>query len=335
MNINISPGTKVLITGATGFTGQVLTRKLCDAGLTVSAIARESSDISGLADLNINWYRGDVSDEKVIQKAIQGQVYVFHLAAALREARSSAEDYYKVHVKSTQLICREATKNPEFIRYIHVSTIGVHGHIENPPANEISAFNPGDEYQRTKLEAEKWLADYAGKHPLNYTIIRPAAIYGPGDRRLLKLFKMALKPVFVLLGKGKCMYHLIHVDDLTNAIIHTATHKKALSEAFIIGAEEPIPVAEIAQIVAQHFNTKQRVVRLPIAPFFLVADICEAICRPLKIEPPLYRRRVAFYSKDRHFDVSKMKEILNFQPAYDNKTGLEQTADWYKKEGWL
>jgi nucleoside-diphosphate-sugar epimerase len=253
----------------------------------------------------------------------------------LREAKSSADDYYNVHIKSTQLICREVVKNPDFKRYIHVSTIGVHGHIEDPPATETSPFNPGDEYQRTKLEAELWLKDFAEKNYLNYTIIRPAAIYGPGDRRLLKLFKMALKPVFVLLGKGKCMYHLVHVDDLANAIIKSATHEKALSEAFIIGAAEPIPIAEIARIVSTHFGVKHRLVRLPISPFFMAADVCEAICRPLKIEPPIYRRRVAFYSKDRHFDVGKMKNVLNYKSLFDNKTGLEQTADWYKKEGWI
>lgn len=331
----IPAGTPVLVTGATGFTGIVLTRKLVEAGLKVSAVARKSSNLKPLSDLDINWFRGDVFDEEIMRQAVAGQEYVFHVAAAFRDAKSSEQDYWNVHVGSTQIICNEVLKNPDFKRYIHVSTIGVHGHIENPPATEEYPFSPGDGYQRTKLQAEEWLNAFAADNNLQYTIIRPAAIYGPGDKRLLKLFKMALKPYFLLLGKGKCMYHLVHVDDLTNTFIIAATHPAALGETFISGADEPIAIADIARIVAEHFSRKMKVIRLPIGPFFLAADICEAICKPFKIEPPIYRRRVAFYSKDRNFDVSKMRNVLGYAPRHGNKEGIIETADWYVEQGWL
>ncbi len=331
----IPAGTPVLITGATGFTGIELTKKLVDAGLAVSCLARKSSDLSPLNGLDIQWFRGDVFDETVIAEAVKGQEYVFHLAAAFRDAKSSEKDYWNVHVKSTQLIVNEALKNPEFKRYIHISTIGVHGHIENPPATEEYPFSPGDGYQRTKLEAEQWLNEFAAKNDLPYTIIRPAAIYGPGDRRLVKLFKMALKPYFLLLGKGKCMYHLVHVDDLTNTFIVAATHPAAQGETFISGSNEPIAIAEIGRIVAEHFGKPFKILRLPIGPFFLAGDICEAICKPLGIEPPIYRRRVAFYSKDRNFDVSKMRNVLGYSPRHANREGIIETASSYAEKGWL
>ncbi|MHB8788728.1 MAG: NAD-dependent epimerase/dehydratase family protein [Desulfobulbaceae bacterium] len=331
----IPPGTPVLVTGATGFTGKDLTRKLVAAGLKVSAVARASSDLAPLKDLDIKWFRGDVFDERVMKEAVAGQHYIFHVAAAFREAKSTEQDYWNVHVRSTQIIAEEALKNPEFKRYVHVSTIGVHGHIANPPATEEYPFGPGDGYQRTKLEAEQWLNNFAAERNFPYTIIRPAAIYGPGDRRLLKLFKMAMKPLFILLGQGKCMYHLVHVDDLTNTFIIAATHPRAQGETFISGADEPIGIADIARTVAGHFGRSIRVVRLPIGPFFLLADVCEAVCKPLKIEPPIYRRRVAFYSKDRHFDVSKMRNVLGYQPRHSNSDGIIETADWYVAQGWL
>lgn len=331
----IAPGTPVLVTGATGFTGVVLTRKLVQAGLKVRALARETSDLDPLKGLDIEWLRGDVFDAEVIQKAVSGQQYVFHVAAAFREAKSSEQDYWNVHVKSTQLIAEEALKYPDFKRLIQVSTIGVHGHIENPPATEEYPFGPGDGYQRTKLQAEQWLIEFAEKNKFPYTIVRPAAIYGPGDRRLLKLFKMAMKRYFILLGKGNCMYHLVHVDDLTNSFIIAATHPDALGETFISGADEPIGIAGIAAIVAEHFDRKMKVVRLPIGPFFLLGDICEAVCKPFKIEPPIYRRRVAFYSKDRHFDVGKMRTVLGYTPQHSNEEGIIETADWYVQQGWL
>lgn len=332
---NIPAGTPVLVTGATGFTGIDLTKKLVDAGLKVSAVARKSSNLEPLQGLDIEWFRGEVHDEAIMQQALQGQQYVFHVAAAFREAKSTYQDYWNVHVKSTQIIAQEVIKNPEFKRFVHISTFGVHGHIVNPPATEETEFAPGDDYQTTKLEAELWLNDFAAKNDLNYTIIRPAAIYGPGDKRLLKLFKMAKRPYFPLLGKGKCMYHLVHVDDLTNTFLIAATHPAAQGETFVSGGLEAIPIAGIAEIIADHFKVKTKVIRLPIGPFFLAGDICELLCKPLKIEPPIYRRRVAFYSKDRHFDVSKMKNVLGYTPKYSNHDGIIQTADWYVEQGWL
>lgn len=331
----IPVGTSVLITGATGFTGIELTKKLVAAGVEVSCLARKTSDLAPLEGLDIKWFCGDVFDESVMAEAVKGQEYVFHLAAAFRDAKSSEKDYWNVHVKSTQLIVNEVLKNPDFKRYIHISTIGVHGHIENPPATEEYAFSPGDGYQRTKLEAEEWLNAFAAKNNLPYTIIRPAAIYGPGDRRLVKLFKMALKPYFLLLGKGKCMYHLVHVDDLTNTFIIAATHPAAQGETFISGSNEPIAIAKIGEIVAEHFGKPFKILRLPIGPFFLAGDICEAICKPLGIEPPIYRRRVAFYSKDRNFDVSKMRNVLGYSPRNANREGIIETARSYEEKGWL
>lgn len=331
----IPPGTPVLVTGATGFTGINLTRKLVAAGLQVSAVARPTSNLEPLQDLPVRWFRGDVFDEAVMKEALAGQQYVFHVAAAFREAKSTEQDYWNVHVRSTQIIAEAVLHNPDFKRYIHVSTIGVHGHIADPPATEDYPFGPGDGYQRTKLEAEQWLNDFAAEKNLPYTIIRPAAIYGPGDRRLLKLFRMALKPVFILLGQGQCLYHLVHVDDLTNTFIIAATHLKAVGETFISGAAEPIPIADIAHIVAGYFGRKIRVIRLPIGPFFVLADICEAVCKPLKIEPVIYRRRVAFYSKDRHFDIGKMRDMLGYEPRHGNREGIIETADWYVRQGWL
>jgi dihydroflavonol-4-reductase len=331
----IPVNTPVLVTGATGFTGIVLTRKLVEAGLKVSAVARKSSNLEPLKDLDITWFRGDVFDEGVMKEALAGQQYVFHLAAAFREAKSTEKDYWNIHVRSTQIIVEEIAKDPNFKRYVHISTIGVHGHIENPPATEEYRFAPGDGYQRTKLQAEEWINDFAANSSLSYAIIRPAAIYGPGDRRLVKLFKMALNSYFPLLGKGNCMYHLVHVDDLTNSFIIAATHPDAQGETIISGAEEPIAIADIARIVADHFGKTIKVIRLPIGPFFLIADICEFLCKPLKIEPPIYRRRVAFYSKDRNFDISKMKNVLGYAPRHSIKEGIIETADWYVEQGWL
>ncbi len=328
-------GDKVLVTGATGYTGQVLVKKLLAKGMDVRAIARKSSNRKPFEGLAVTWFSGDVFDAEVVRQAMEGVAYVFHVAAAFRDAKSSEQDYRNVHVVSTQHIVAEAMKNPDFKRLVHVSTMGVHGHIANPPGDENSPFSPGDGYQRTKVEAEEWLRKFARENPFPYAIIRPCAIYGPGEKRLLKLYKMAVGKIFPVLGNGKCWYHLVHVEDLTNAMLLAAVEEKALGEAFLIGAAEPIRLEEMAAIIAREYGTSPRIVRLPITPFFMMGDLCEAICKPLKIEPPIYRRRVAFYSKDRNFSTRKMQEVLGYTPLWSNEAGIIESARWYKDHGWL
>lgn len=332
---SISKGACVLVTGATGFTGSVLTRKLVVAGARVKAIARHSSDLSHLDDLDVEWFRGDVFDPETVSAAMKDVEYVFHLATAYRQGGTDGEYFQKIHVESTMLLAQTALDNSDFKRFVHISTIGVHGHIEGKPADENHPFAPGDDYQRTKAEAELWIRDFASKKKLSLTVIRPTGIYGPGDKRLFKLFKMASKKYLPILGRGKCMYHLIHVDDLTNVMILAATHPKALGEVFICGNEEPITLIAIANIIADTLNNKLTVVRLPAWPFFIIGAICEILCRPFGIQPPIYRRRVAFFTKDRMFNTEKLRKVLGYTSKHSNRNGLAQTTQWYKKKGWL
>jgi nucleoside-diphosphate-sugar epimerase len=329
-------GSRVLVTGASGFTGAVLTRKLCGMpGVSVRAIARPTSDLSALQDLDVEWVRGQVFDPAVAASAMRGVTHVFHVAAAYRDAGITDEVYRDVHVTSTRHLAAEAAKTEGFLRFVHVSTVGVHGHIDDPPADETYRFKPGDIYQVTKAEAERWLHAFAAEHTLPYTVIRPAAIYGPGDRRLLKVFKMACKPVFILLGRGQCLYHLIHVDDLANAMLTAAMADTALGEAFICGNPEAVTLEQMGRVIANALGRRLRVLRLPAWPFFLAADICEAVCRPLRLSPPIYRRRVAFFTKDRSFNTSKLRNVLGYTPRIANEEGLAATAAWYREQGWL
>lgn len=330
----IPAGTQVLVTGATGFTGSVLARKLVAAQARVTAIAR-SEPPALLRALPIRWIRGQVFDPAVVREAMVDAAYVFHVAAAYREAGIADEIYRKVHVTSTQLIAEAALGEPAFRRLVHVSTVGVHGHIDDPPADETCRFAPGDLYQATKAEAETWLRDFAARTQLGYTIIRPAAILGPDDTRLLKVFKLATKPVFVLLGYGKCLYHLVHVEDLTDAMILAATHPAASGEAFIVGNAEPIRLEDMGRIIARTLGYPFRPVRIPATPFFWAAAACEAVCKPFGLEPPLHRRRVAFFTKDRAFNTAKLRDRLGFACRYSNEEGIVETARAYAAKGWL
>lgn len=325
----------ILVTGGTGFTGSHLLRTLVAAGCRVRAIVRPKSDRTHLQELPIEWHEGDVFDDEVVRPAMRDVRYCFHMAAIYRQANVTREMYHKVHLHGTQTVALAARDTPGFKRLVHVSTIGVHGHIRNPPANEQAPFDPDDDYQETKALAETWLREYTAKNLLAHTIIRPCAIYGPGDERLLKVFRMAVRTYCPILGRRPCLYHLIHVEDLVRMLIRAAVHPAALNETFIAGNPESLPLDRMIHIIADTLQHPVRIIRLPVWPFFLAAIGCEAVCRPLRIDPPLYRRRVAFYTKDRSFDTRKLRERLAIEPQWSNEAGLADTALWYVRKGWL
>lgn len=331
----IAPGTRVLVTGATGFTGSNLVHKLVGMGVDVVAIARPTSNLSPFEGMPITWLRGDVFDTELVDKAMEGVSYVFHMVTPFREAKSPDVGYYNVHVLSTQLMAKAALKQPNFQRFVHVSTIGVHGHIANPPADETYRTSPGDIYQDTKLEGEIWIKEFGDSSGLPVTVVRPAGIYGPGEKRLLKIYKWVNKGRVPLIGQGKNLLHFIHVDDLTDFFIVAATHPKAVGEVFICGSEKAIEFKDMVALISDYYGSSVTFLKFPATPLFLLGDFFETICRPLGIEPPIYRRRLAFYTKDRSFNTSKMRNLLGFSTKHSDEAGLKELAQWYLDQGWI
>jgi nucleoside-diphosphate-sugar epimerase len=322
----------VLITGATGFTGRILTQKLAAAGARIRAIVRPSSKIGELDSLGITWFRGDIADPELIGQATEDVEYIFHLATAFRAGEATEEDCRRIHLYPTQLMAKAVQGRPEFKRFVCTSTVGVHGHIPGEkPADEEYRFSPSDCYQQTKLETEQWLT----ASNLPYTIIRPGAIIGPGEERMLKMFKMINKGFILMLGQGKGLFQLIHVDDLTEVMLLATVSPQTQNEALIVANTEPLSIIEMGKIIAKALNRKVRVIRLPIQPFYLAADLCEAVCVPLGFRPPLYRRRVSFYTKDRQFCTAKLHRLLNYRFRHSNESTLTEAAQWYLEHGWL
>ncbi len=334
-NTQLPAGSRVLVTGATGFTGAVLTRKLVEQGVEVVAIARPSSNIQQFDGLPIEWVKGDVFDPDLIDQAMAGISHIFHLVTPFREAKSPDKGYYNVHVLSTQLLAKAALAQPDFKCFVHVSTIGVHGHIEHPPADETYRTEPGDIYQQTKLEGEEWIKAFGADTGLPVSIVRPAGIYGPGEKRLLKIYKMVSKGWVPAIGDGSNLLHFIHVDDLTDCLLVTAVHPAAVGETFICGSEQAITFREMVSLISEQYSVPTKFINLPAAPLFALADLCELVFRPLGIEPPLYRRRLAFYTKDRSFDTSKIRDRLGFVPRHRDRDGLKEMAQWYVEQQWV
>lgn len=328
-------GARILVTGGTGFTGHALVNRLAGLGVRVRLAVRERSDVSWLPPGDIEVMRGALHDQAFIAKAMVGVQYVMHMASSYRETFRSFQEQVDVHVVSTRLLAEAASREAAFRRFIHVSTIGVHGHIETPPADENYRFEPGDAYQQTKLEAEQWITAYGRERGLPVTVVRPAGIYGPGDKRLFKLFKLAARPFVPLIGQGRCLFHLVHVEDLVDGLLAVAEHPAALQEVFICGDPAPVTLMEIVRTAGEVYGVRNRFIRIPVAPVMAVAVVCERICVPLRIQPPIFPRRVGFFIKDRAFDTSKIRRVLGYESRHETRAGIRETARWYRENGWL
>jgi nucleoside-diphosphate-sugar epimerase len=325
---------RVLVTGATGFTGAHLTRSLVRDGHVVRVLARSAKRAREVLSQEVEVVEGDVADAGVVLRAVHGCQIVYHLAAAYREAALPDERYRAVHVTGTRLLL-EAAQAEGVHRIVHCSTIGVLGHIVNPPADEETPYAPGDIYQRTKMEGEELALGFHQRWGLPLAVARPTAIYGPGDMRLLKLFSLIARRRFVILGSGEIYYHLVHVEDLVRGLKLLGSHPDAPGEIFILGGEGYRSLREILGLIAGIVGVPPPRIRLPALPFQMAGSLCEAVCIPLGVEPPIYRRRVDFFTKSRAFSIEKAKRTLGYQPQVDLEAGLRSTAEWYRAHGHL
>ena len=321
-----------LVTGATGFTGSYLVRALVADGGQVRVIARSAAKARQLLPGNVDVVEGDIADAGVVERAVQGVGTVYHLAAVYREAKHPDFRYREVNVDASRNLL-DAAVAASVDRYVHCSTVGVHGHIASPPADERAAYDPGDVYQATKCEAEQLALSYRDRIPL--AVARPTAIYGPGDTRLLKLFRMIVRGRFLLLGGGENYYHTVHVNDLVRGLRLLGTHPRAVGEIFILGGERYLKLSELAAMIAAAADVPAPRLRLPARPFQVLGSLVEKLCVPLGIEPPIHRRRVDFYTKSRAFSIEKAKRLLGYQPEVRLNDGIRETLDWYVANGYI
>ena len=323
---------RFLVTGATGFTGGHLCERLAKDGHSVRALVRDTNRCADLQRWGIELVPGDLRDPESLNRATRGIDVVYHIAALFRPENVSRKDMWETNVQGTKNILIAATRSG-VRRFVHCSTVGVHGDIKNPPANEQTPYGPGDYYQESKTEGELLALQCAAEGRIPVAVFRPGGIYGPRDLRFLKLFKAIKSRGFVMLGSGKVLYQMIYIDDLIDGILLCGTHEKAIGNTYILTGEEPVTLNRLVHLIAEVLGVRPSRLRFPVTPVYLAGLLCELICKPLGINPPLYRRRVDFFRKTRSFDISKAKRDLGFKPKTELKTGIRQTADWYREYG--
>lgn len=325
---------RVALTGASGYTGGRLLEALRARGDEVAVLVRPESVSKGLRSRASRVVEGRLGDAEAASRLVEGADAVLHVAAVYRTAGHPDSYYREVNVVGTERLL-EAAARAGVRRFVHTSTVGVHGHVEHPPADETAPFAPGDIYQATKAEAEALALEFHRKRGLPVAVVRPGAIYGPLETRFLKLFRAIARGRYAIVGTGRTFYHPVYIDDLVSGFLLALDRPEAVGEAFLVCGPTYVSQADLAALVAKHTGGRVLPFRIPARPIQWAGDLVEAICVPLGLEPPLHRRRVDFWTKSRAFTIEKARRLLGYDPKVDLDEGMKRTAASYREAGWL
>ena len=324
---------KVLVTGGTGFTGKALVKRLLDDGHRVVAMDyKEGLKTDELREWGAEVVIGSVTDKAVVEQAMQGVERVHHLAAAFREMNVPDSYYREVNVGGTENVLA-AARAAGVRRFIYCSTCGVHGNVDDPPGGEDAPIQPADYYQQTKYEAEPVVLRYHAEG-LPCVILRPAAIYGPGDpERFAMIYKRVATGRFPMFGNGKTFYHPLYIDNLVDAFMLAMQDGKGDGQAYLIADEDYVEIEDLVRRVGKALGVDVKIPHYPVWPVVLAGHVCEKLCKPLRVTPPIFPRRVDWFRQNRAFKIDKARRDLGYKPAVGLDEGLKRTAEWYLQEG--
>ena len=326
---------RILVTGGTGFTGKALVKRLLDLGHEVVALDyKEGLKTQEIRDWGAEVVLGSVTDQEVVRRAMKDVEIVHHVAAAFREMNVPDSYYHEVNVSGTRNVL-EAALEAGVKKLVYCSTCGVHGNIDHPPGGEDAPIRPADYYQRTKYEAESIVREFCARG-LPTVILRPAAIYGPGDpERFGLIFRRVARGRFPMFGSGRTYYHPLYIDSLVDAFVLAMEEGKGVGEAYLIADEQYLEIKDLVRRVAKALNVNVKIPHYPITPILVAGHLCEAVCKPFGVTPPIFPRRVDWYRQNRAFKIDKAKRELGYQPKVGIDEGLRRTAEWYRAEGYL
>jgi dihydroflavonol-4-reductase len=328
---------RILVTGATGFIGSNLAQSLAAQGYDTVVTGRAETEVEigrlkRLQSAGVSVRAGSLLDAGFAAKMASGCDAVIHLAAAQHEGNVPDSYFHDINVVATRLLV-EAAIAGGVRRFVYGSTIGVYGEAAEGKLDENSPLRPANIYGRTKAEAESVVSEYASR--IQTCIARISETYGPGDFRLLKLFRAIARGRFIVIGPGTNLRQVIYVDDLIRALLLTVQQPSAVGEAFVLCGADVMNTNEMVQKVAVAVGHRPPRIRVPVWPFRAAAAVMEATLSPLGIQPPLTQRRLDFFTKSFVFSTEKCRKVLDFVSQTPFEVGAAKTAKWYRDTGYL
>lgn len=328
---------RLLVTGGTGFIGSHLAAEGRRRGAEVVVLGlagrpEEQANAAYLTSLGVEIVPGSITDPELCAQAARGATHIFHLAVAMREGGKSDEFFERINLDGTEHLLRVAAREG-VQRFVYCSTIGIYGHRVPGISNEETPLAPGNIYERTKVAAERMVRTFGAAHGLPYVILRPADVYGPRDQRLLKLFKGVTRGKFPLFGSGKGRRPMVYVDDVVSAFFLACERPDALGESMILAGPDVCTLRELIALVMEAGGVSKFGVRLPLGPMLAASAVVEDVCKVLKIDPPIYRRRMDFFWSDSAFDIARARRVLNWAPSVGLREGVARTMAAYREAG--
>lgn len=329
---------QALVTGASGFVGSHLVKRLVQDGHTVYALIRNTSKIDVFDGITPQFVYSDLRDQDSLERIVQQHSNidtVFHMAGVITPVSKGEQIYWDSNYAGTQHVL-DACRKLSLKAFINCSSVGVIGPLPEIPADETTRCAPDSSYSESKYKAELLALEYHRKFGMPVAVVRPAWCYGPGDRRTYKFFRMVARGKFFLIGDGQTKLHPVYVDDVVRGVIACAKHiVDTAGEAFIIAGPESVTLEYLASTIANAAHSSLLPFKVPASIAKLGATLCEACCKPFGIEPPIHHRRLDFFFRDQSFDRSKITNTTGFEPHIDVATGVARTVQWYQEHAWL
>lgn len=326
---------RILVAGGTGFAGTALTRRLLDHGHEVVVLDKDEG-LAGeeLRRRGAKIVLGSITDRATVKRCVERANVVFNLAAAFREVGVPESHYRAVNVEAARDVA-EAALEAGVGSLVHCSTCGVHGNIDDPPADEDAPIAPADYYQETKYLGEVAVREVA-EGGMRTVVIRPTAIYGPGDPgRFRMIFEWVDRGFFPMFGDGRTLYHPLYVSNLTDAFVLAMEPGRGDGGTYLIADERYVEIEELVRAAGRAIGRKVRVPHLPVSPVVAAGHVMQTLARPFDLEPPIFPRRVDWFRQDRAFDISRARAELGYDPKVDLEEGLRRAGAWYREHGYI
>ncbi|MCC8407872.1 NAD(P)-dependent oxidoreductase [Mucilaginibacter sp. UR6-1] len=325
---------KVLITGASGFVGYHLINEALKNNLEVYAAVRKSSSIDHLNGIEVKYVYPDFKDQASLAQLLKdnGINYIIHAAGATK-ARSQNE-YDTINAAHTVNLAKAAVNaGPQFKKLVLISSLAAVGPINslNGIITNDTVPNPVTAYGRSKLAAEQQLKTVEG---LNYTILRPTAVYGPRDKDIFIFFKQVVKGIEPYIGNKAQKLTFIYVTDLAEVSV------KALfagsGKTYIISDGNFYSRYELGNITKSVLNLKAIKFHLPVNLVKVIAAIAEKVSSLSNKASALNIEKLKeLTAANWNCEIEQAKHDLGFYPKYDLDAGLTETLKWYKANNWL
>lgn len=318
---------KIAITGANGFVGSSLTKKLMSDGFSVICLVRPQSDTRLLPDDAVI-KKVDYNDEDQVIKALSGCRLLIHNAAITRGR--NWEDFLKFNVDLTGKMVEIAHKI-SLEKFIFISSQAASGPAESAakPVKETDICQPISQYGKSKLLAENIVIN--SKIP--YTIIRPVSVFGAGDKDFLNYFKLIKKHLAFLAGFKPKYLNMIHIDDLIELIELTVNNSESENEVFFASSYS-LTTKGLALSIKKIMKRSALLIPIPHLLLDVIAFLADLYSEITQRTALLNKQKVK-EMKQRYWlvDNTKSQKILGFEPSDDIMNKLQKTYEWYVKEG--